>query len=193
AANTLQPGNVLTNSLGTLTINNSLTLQSGGATIMNIDATVPACSAVVGMTSVTYGGSLTVNLINGTLAQGQTYQLFGAASYSGAFDGGITLPTLPNGLLWDTSKLSVNGTISVVGQNGVFNPPVVSGTNIILSGAQGTPNGPYSILSTTNLTIPVSSWNVLSTGDSFDSNGNFIFTNEINPNTPCEFFMIRQP
>lgn len=194
AGNTLQPGNIVpTNSLGTLTINNSLTLQSGSATILNIDATVPACSAVVGMTSVTFGGSLTVNLIKGAVKGGQTYQLFGAGTYSGTFDGGVTLPALPNGFSWNTSNLYVNGTISVIEQNGLFNAPVVSGTNIILSGIFGTPSGTYSVLSTTNLTIPTSSWNVVSTGNAFDNNGNFSFTNAFNPNMPQEFFMIRQP
>jgi autotransporter-associated beta strand protein len=194
AGNTLQPGNIVpTNSLGTLTINNSLTLQSGSATVINIDATVPSSSAVVGMTSVTYGGALTVNVIKGALAAGQTYHLFGAGSYNGTFDGGITLPALAGGLFWNTSNLSVNGTISVMTQDGLFNKPLISGTNVILSGTEGTASGTYSVLATTNLTTPVSSWNVLSTGNSFDSNGNFSVTNGINPNTPQEFFMIRQP
>lgn len=194
AGNTLQPGfDIPTNSVGTLTINNSLTLQSGSATIMNIDAQAHACSAVVGMTSVTYGGTLTVNIINGSPEGGQTYQLFGAGSYSGTFDGGISLPTLPSGMSWNTSNLSVNGTISIVTQNGIFNKPVISGNNLILSGTEGTASGTYSVLSTTNLTLPISSWTVVSTGNSFDSSGNFSFTNAINANTPYEYFMIRQP
>ncbi|HTV40153.1 MAG TPA: hypothetical protein VMF08_06245 [Candidatus Sulfotelmatobacter sp.] len=193
AGNTLQPGNVPTNSIGTLTINNTLTLQSGSFTVMNLNAAASTCSAVSGMTSITFGGSLTVTNLNGTLAGGQTYHLFSAGSYSGTFDGGITLPTLPAGLLWNTSNLYVNGTISVEGQNGVLNQPVISGNQLIVNGTQGTAGGTYSVLSTTNLTIPVSSWTVVSTGNPIDSNGNFSFTNTIAPNTPQEFFMIRQP
>ena len=191
AGNALQPGNVPTNSIGTLTINNSLTLQSGSSTVMNLNGA--SCSAVSGLTSITFGGSLTVTNLGGTPAGGQTYHLFNASAYSGTFDGGIALPTLPAGFSWNTGNLYVNGTISVATQNGILHPPVFSGNQIILSGTEGTAGGTYSVLSTTNLTIPVSQWTVVSTGNPIDSNGNFSYTNTITPNTPAEYFMIRQP
>ena len=189
--NTLRPGNAITNVAGTLTINNALTLQAGSQSILNIDATAPAKTAVVGMTSVTFGGTLTVNVVKGTPTGGQTYQLFGASSYGGTFEGGLQLPTLPAGMLWNTDNLYVNGSISVVAQYGVFNPPVISGNNLILSGTSGTPNGSFNILSTTNLTLPVASWPVFLTG-TFDVNGDFNVTNPIDPNAPQEFFLIQQ-
>ena len=50
----------------------------------------------------------------GTLALGNTFTLFSASLYAGSFST-INLPTLPAGLSWNTSKLVVNGSISVVG------------------------------------------------------------------------------
>jgi fibronectin-binding autotransporter adhesin len=192
AGNTLQPGIISLDSVGTLTISNSLTLQPGSMTTLELDATVPASSAVVGMSSITYGGSLNVNLINGTPAAGQTYQLFGAKSYSGGFELGISLPSLNSGLVWNTNNLYVNGTISVVPQTGMINTPVLSGTNLILTGSSGIPYGTFSVLASTNLALPFSAWTVLSSGNSYDGNGNFDITNAVNPNLPQEFFIISQ-
>lgn len=190
--NTLQPGNPLTGSMGILTISNSLTLQAGSMSVLNLNATAPPGSAVVGMTSVTYGGTLTVAVTSGTPVAGQTYQLFQAGSYSGSFEGGIQLPSLPAGLNWNTNNLSVNGTISVTGQNGVFNPPVLSGNQLILSGTSGLANGSYSVEVTTNLAPPIT-WTVLSSGNTFDASGNFSFTNTVNPAAAQEYFRISQP
>jgi hypothetical protein len=58
-------------------------------------------------------GTLDVELLNNYMPQpGESYQLFDG-QLSGAFDQ-VVLPTLPNGLSWDTSNLDANGTISVV-------------------------------------------------------------------------------
>jgi fibronectin-binding autotransporter adhesin len=187
--NTLQPGNATTNIIGTLTINNSLTLQPGSFSSLTIKAATN--SAVVGMGSVTFGGTLTVNLLS-TPTMSHTYQLFNAASYGGTFESGVVLPSLPTGMGWNTDNLYVNGSISAVRTNGVFNLPVISGTNLVLSGTSGTPNGTYNVLSTTNLALPVASWTVLSTGNAFDNSGNFSFTNPIDPNATQEYFLIQQ-
>lgn len=190
---TLQPGDAYDNLPGALTMTNSLTLQSGSSCVLDLDATVPTNSAVLGLTSVTFGGTLEVNLVNGTPVAGQTYQLFGARSYSGVFDGGISLPGLPSGLTWNTNSLYVNGTISVVPQSGLLSQPVLSGTNIVLSGTSGTPYGTFSVLSSTNLTLPVANWTVVSTGNPFDGNGDFDVTNPVDPAAAQEYFMISQP
>ncbi len=44
--------------------------------------------------------------------------------------------------------------------------------------AHGTNNGPYYVLSSTNVALPLSNWTRLQT-NSFDANGNFSFTNTI--------------
>jgi autotransporter-associated beta strand protein len=115
----VQPGGTLIPGIGehgALTINNSLILQ--GTAIFYIDKTghVAASTAVVGLTTVIYGGTLVVNNItsDGTpLGIGDTFNLFSAGVYAGSFSQ-TTLPSLPPGLAW-LNNLSLNGSISVVG------------------------------------------------------------------------------
>jgi len=85
---------------------------------------------------LTYGGSLTVMNSGPTaLAPGDSFRLFSALSFSGAFSS-VTLPSLSGGLTW-TNKLLVNGSIEVLGV-----PPTVqtlaasalSLTNVTLNG-----------------------------------------------------------
>ena len=65
--------------------------------------------------AVTYGGTVTVQLINGfTPSAGQVFQLINAPSRLGAF-AGASLPALPAGLSW-INRLAVDGSIGVVGQ-----------------------------------------------------------------------------
>ena len=118
---TLAPG---TTSLGTITITNGLTLagtanfrlQKAGAVLTN--------DKVQGLTSVTYGGSLTVTASGDPLANGDVFTLFASARYAGAF-ASITLPALPVGLTWDLSSVAINGAIKVsnVTETPIFNPP----------------------------------------------------------------------
>ena len=68
---------------------------------------------VQGVTTLTYGGTLTVTNLAGTLASGQAFKLFNATTYSGSFST-FNLPSLGPSLGWNTSTLATNGTISVI-------------------------------------------------------------------------------
>ncbi len=66
----------------------------------------------------TLGGHLTVNLVSGSdaLAEGDTFQILeknAAASFVGNF-ASFDLPPLSGGLIWSTTSLTSDGTISVV-------------------------------------------------------------------------------
>ena len=107
AAGTLAPGA----SIGTLTISNTLTLA--GQTVMEIDrAAAQTSDKVVGLTTVTYGGTLTVTNVGGALAAGDSFKLFDATNYTGDF-AAFQLPELASAQTWDTSKLKVDGTLRV--------------------------------------------------------------------------------
>jgi hypothetical protein len=68
----------------------------------------------------------------------------------------------------------------------------LSGTNILLKGTNNTgPGGTYHILISSNLTLPRSNWTVLSSG-SFDSSGNFSFTNALGTNAQ-RFYILQVP
>ena len=117
---TVNSGGVLapgTSAIGTLTISSALTLNAGSVTQMRLSKTggTPASDLVTGLTSVTYGGALTVNNVTSDtnlLAAGDTFTLFVASGYAGTFSS-LSLPGLSAGLYWNTNNLAVNGTISV--------------------------------------------------------------------------------
>jgi autotransporter-associated beta strand protein len=85
---------------------------------------------VAGGSSLTFGGGLVVSNPSGALALDDTFTLFTAPGYTGTFSS-LTLPALPLGLAWDTSKLAVNGSITVV-----IPPTLTWDVNTTITGAQ---------------------------------------------------------
>ncbi|MCW1923903.1 tandem-95 repeat protein [Luteolibacter arcticus] len=108
---TIAPG---VDGIGTLTLaSKALTLS--GTTVMEVtqNASVVSNDKIAGITSMTYGGHLTVSQLDTeALSAGSSFVLFSATSYSGNFST-FTLPTLDEGLVWDTTGLLANGTIAV--------------------------------------------------------------------------------
>lgn len=105
---TLSPGAVGT--LGTLTVASNVTLN--GTAVMDINATT-LTNDVLKAGSITYGGTLLVTNIAGTPAVGNSFKLFSAASYTGAFTG--IVPATPGaGLAWDTSTLNTDGILHII-------------------------------------------------------------------------------
>ena len=106
---TLAPGA----SLGTLTVSGAVTL--GGIALMEATKTAATITSdrLNGTSTLTYGGMLTLTVSGDALVAGDAFKLFDAASYSSAF-ASFNLPALDAGLSWDTSRLIVDGTISVV-------------------------------------------------------------------------------
>jgi hypothetical protein len=163
----LQSGGVLApgaNAIGKLTINNVLSLA--GSTVMEISKAANTNDAIVGLTTVNYGGALVINQLDATpFVGGESYKLFAAVVYGGSFSS-ITLPSLPAGLSWDTTQLGVNGTIRVSAT------PVAPTLSGIVSAGGGSftlsfsgPSGQsYKVLATNFVTAPVATWPVLTTG-----------------------------
>lgn len=174
-----------TTSLDALTINNNLLLN--GNVVFNISKNPTTTqNQVLGTSSVTYGGTLTVvNLGGSPLANGDTFQLFPSGSYSGSFTSS-NLPVLSAGLGWDLSGLMSNGSIQVVGT--ALTPPVLLG-GAVLGGNQFrlTFSGPsgqaFRVLGTNLLTAPLATWPFLKIG-TFGAGGptttNFIDTSATN-------------
>ena len=109
ATASLAPGNA---AIGTLTISNTLGLA--GTNLMEINKTGVTLSSdlVRGVSTLTFGGTLTVTATGSALADGDTFKLFDAASYLGSF-ATTNLPALTGNKVWDTTKLAVDGTIAV--------------------------------------------------------------------------------
>lgn len=188
---TLAPGS---SGIGTLTINNALTntgtvfirLNKSGATLTN--------SIVKGVSNFSIGGTLSVsNVGTGIVTVGDSFKLFSATNATGSF-AAITPATPGVGLKWNTNTLAANGILSVV--LGTVHPQMtqtaLSGTNLVFGGNGGAAGYNYSVLTTTNLAVPFSAWNVAG-GGTFDAGGNFNFTNAMDSNSTQKFYVIQIP
>jgi hypothetical protein len=128
----LTPGN----SIGTLTVNNTVTLQ--GTCTMELDRNAFPNADLLIANSIVAGGTLNVVNIGDALQTDDTFDLFDGP-ISGSF-AATNLPALSGGLAWDTGQLGVNGTIKVVGTP--LPPPTnitysVSGNQLVLTWPNG--------------------------------------------------------
>lgn len=92
---------------------NTLAVQSGGSISMNVNAATGAAAEIAGMTQLTYGGMLVLNNQAGSFSATNTFKLFNAATYTGAFSS--ISPAVPGtGLDWNTATLATDGTLRIV-------------------------------------------------------------------------------
>ncbi len=181
--------------IGTLVLSNNLTLNGGSTMLIAINKSLSPSNSMAQITgAVTYGGTLMItNLGAQAFAAGDSFKLFNASSYSGAF--ASVVPAIPGiNLAWNTNTLS-SGVLSVVAlptPSPQIVTTVMSGNNFIFSGSNGVPGWPYWVLSSSNLSLPISEWTIVST-NSFDGSGNFIFTNPANLNLPQTFYILEIP
>jgi len=110
---TNSPGN---SGIGTLTVNNSVTLNAGSTTRIEINKTSGTKDLLDASGALTYGGTLVVTNLSGTLANGDSFKIFDGGTYSGSFSV-LSLPSLAPDLMWYTEPLTTSGTISVVSTN----------------------------------------------------------------------------
>jgi autotransporter-associated beta strand protein len=173
-------------SIGALTVTGSATLQ--GSTLVELNAAAATNDQLIATASITYGGVLNLSNLAGTLTAGNSFKLFSAAAYLGAFTS-IAPATTGTGLAWDTSQLPVNGTLRIAAlPKPIISGLTISGGNVVVSGANGTPGGPHYILTSTNPATPLATWQRMLT-NIFDSNGRFSFTNSTA--NPQQFFAIQ--
>lgn len=185
----LAPGS---NGIGTLTFSNALVLQPGSTNMFEISKAPVTNDAVRVFGTLTFGGTLIVTNVAGTLAAGDTFKLFNGASYTGSFTA-VLLPLLPSPLVWDTNSLNTNGTIKVVAATPPFFRRIeLVGTNIVITGTGGVPFRSYTVLTSTNLALPVALWTTIAT-NTFDGDGNFAFTNVVGPDELQRFYMLQVP
>ncbi len=186
---TLAPGN---NDLGALVFSNSLTLNSGSKTILNVSRDLQTNNVVSVAGTFTLGGALIVSNADTPLQGGDAFQLFTAQTFAGNFSS-LALPALTPGLYWNTNTFKTDATIRVA----VETPPVISNIGIVngklvLSGTGGVTNGTYYVLTSTNLAAPLTNWTRLLTNQ-FDAIANFNFTNIIAPKAPQNFYLLQLP
>jgi autotransporter-associated beta strand protein len=192
-ATTIQSGGMLapgTNSIGTLRFSSSLALVAGCTSIFGVSHSPLTNDIANVLGALTNGGTLIVsNTGAAALAAGDSFKLFSAGTYAGAF-ATLSLPLLTNNLGWNTRTLATNGIISVA----ALSAPVISGItasngNLQVRGTGGTTNWPYYVLRTTNL---ATAWAPVAT-NFFDASGNFnlTLTNAAGPGPSQAFYRLQ--
>jgi hypothetical protein len=73
----------------------------------------------------------------------------------------------------------------------VVNQIAIAGGSLIIQGT-GTPNGTYSVLTSTNVAAPLSTWVTNTTGN-FNGAGAFSNSIPVSGTLPQQFFNIKQP
>ena len=181
------PGNSL--NTGTLTVAGAAQLQ--GATFMKLNAGSDG-SDQINASSFSFGGTLTVTNLAGTLVAGQSFQLFLGDSYSGSFSA-INLPPLASGLAWDTNNLTVSGLLRVISL--ATSPPDITsielfGTNLMIGGTNASA-GMFYLLMSTNLATPFKQWQTVAT-NTFGGAGSFslVITNAVIPNASQQYYIL---
>ena len=104
---TLAPGN----SLGKLTVSNSVTLQAGSTTRMELNKAAATNDQLLVVGSLSYGGTLVVTNLAGTLWVGDSFQIFSSTMPPGGLFTATNLPALPDGFSWQWTPAS--GTLSI--------------------------------------------------------------------------------
>jgi autotransporter-associated beta strand protein len=186
-----------TNLIGRLSVSNSITLPSLGQTLLDIAASraVNTNSDTIAASSIAVGGTLIVSNVDGALTSGMSFQLFDTPSYTGSFTS-IQLPALTGELEWENT-LSTDGRITVIGDDAtaIQTPRIVSavrsGSNLIMSGTNGTTNGTFYVITSTNIALPLTNWSIVSTS-TFGADGSFSVTNAIDTTKPRQFFDLLQ-
>ena len=180
AAGRLLPGG--SNSPGALTCQNALTLR--GATLLRIDPSNGTNDALQGISTLTYGGSLSVTNFSGTNRFGHSYKLFSAASYAPGNFSSTNLPPLASGLQWAWNP--ANGTLAVVAAPPTNISFALSGSTLVLSWP-GSHLGWVAQSNAVDL-VATNHWFDIP-GSQFASNLNIL----LQPGWPKVFYRLRRP
>ena len=171
-----------TNAIGTLTVSGAALLN--GTTFMKLNRTTLTNDVLQAVGLITFGGTLMLTNLSGTLQAGNSFKLFHAASYAGAFDN--LVPAVPaSGLKWETNLLS-HGILRIANAPPVITGVTLFGSGLVMNGSNGFAGANYYVLAATNLTAPLSNWSRLAT-NVFDGSGNFVFTNPLTRPSPSGF------
>ena len=183
---TLAPGA----SVGKLTVNNSVALQPGSITRMEINRALQTNDQLQVTGTLTRGGTLIVTNLAGNFVPGDSFTLFQANVMNGSFSS-VSLPPLDVGLSWNTNALP-SGILSVI----AINPPVIGSSGLQGSGefvvtGSGSASQDYQLLAATNLNPPIT-WTLV-TNTAADTNGLFQLTDADATNFTQRFYRISTP
>ena len=186
----------VTNTAGTPSAPITTLSFTGGTLGLTVNGGAPATN-VVATTFTASGTTLQIGSFAGAGA-GTNYALI---SYTGTDPfANLTLAALPAGysgkLIDNTASslitLSLSAAPAQLPSNPYLTAPQLqSGTNFLISGTNATTSGTYTILTSTNLLLPLSQWTPVVTNTY--NNGVFSYTNVITPGTAAQFYKLVVP
>jgi hypothetical protein len=165
----------------------------GSISVLTLNKTTPTLTTAPTASSIIYGQALSNSILSG-----------GVASVPGTF--AFTTPTLTPGLgtanqsvtftpsntnLYNTFTFNVSVTV-LLPPTPAINAVSASAGNLIFSGTNGTAGLKFYVLSTTDLTLPLTNWTVVST-NTFGAGGLFSVTNTISSSPRQLFFTVEVP
>jgi hypothetical protein len=143
-----------------------------------------------------FAGATAVLLTNLTTLSGTS-----PASLTINSDTNIVVNFVPGTAVSSWNATVVNGTPSGQVGFGVTAPPLVSINQgalrsagvgaVVLSGTGGTTGYSYAVVTSTNVTLPMTLWTPVAT-NVFGAGGSFSYTNTISPSTPTLFLRLAQ-
>jgi autotransporter-associated beta strand protein len=169
--------------VGILTVTNAATL--GGTAVANLNRNASPNVGRLVAPSIALGGTLIVENVGANLQVGDTFDL-----YDGVLTGDFTSVVLPPYYTWNTNNLPLDGTISVVAVNAPKIKVSVGGGNVSLNATNGIPGGNVLVSTSTNLSIPLSTWTHIDT-NVFDLDGAYNLVIPVDPAAPRQFYLLQ--
>jgi autotransporter-associated beta strand protein len=194
-AGNVAPGDAGASAGNTFTIGGNLTLRGSATFRVSVTGGNPVADEILNVAAASYGGTLVVSNVTSdstVMTNGESFQLFGATSGSGNFANIAGSPGAGLSYVFNPATGVLSVTNVVVKSVPHFTTIHLTGTTLTITGTNGTPNGQYVLLGSTNVTKPLALWTPLLT-NSFDGSGNFnLSTNIVNPGVPIEFYLLSQ-
>ena len=203
--NTVSPGqSTISLTAGTLVISNTCTLRGSSSSLSlsagtTLELDVNGSANVTNIVATTVSASATVTLQIASLTGVNTSTLYPLISYTGGDPYSSLNLVLPAGY---TGNL-VDNTASSLVQLQLTTVPVttpphitsisISGSTLTFSATNGMDGGPFTLLESTNLLLPIAQWTPVFTNSFNGSGAVSLSTNVVNPNTPDEFYLIKEP
>jgi autotransporter-associated beta strand protein len=147
-------------------------------------------------TTLNLGG--TTNRINITSlpltnSSPQIFHLIKYTTLVGNFNLGLSsLPQSFAGYVTNENNFVDLSVVASPSSQPVIAAATMNGGNFVFSGSNGVAGWPYWVLTSTNLTVPMTNWSLISTGY-FDPYGNFVFTNPVSAEAPQNFYLLELP
>jgi hypothetical protein len=131
---------------------------------------------------------IATNIIGPVVGSGITNATYLDATAPAGTNYYIVASVNPNG---STNSSPVSAILTVTTPPQISSPRILDGA-FVLSGGGGTPGGLYYVLTSTNMSLPLAQWTPLFT-NTFDTHGDFAWTNGMNINVPQQFYLIQVP